>query len=491
MPAHRTSWHGPGASRPYGGPPPASGERFDVTSTIAAGQTIQHLILSDPAAPERCRDRLPDHGRHDHRQLHRRPLDGRADPHGQCGTAGRDRPRAGDRPVCHLETLPPTPSPPISAPSSARVWRCRPGHSRLFLCRTRAASRHRHGCAPPTRPRRWSSPDMLPYGAVAQNFTLTGPDGVEYRYARDVTGTITLTDGNPATAPTQAASADALGAGQYFYDVANGRLIADFGAPRAICDAATITAQWTGGQYQLPASSRGPARAPTSRWSTSSTAPPRRTASRSPPGTASPATGGSATSGLTKTGFVPATVGGADTSPAPGSAASAGSVVYYDATNHRIVARLASYSAGATATIAASVTGGQTVPETTAQTYLIENNASATGIWTRTGAAIPTTVSGPDLANRQGHHAPEERRRRQCRRCQRLSPGPTRGPARLDTHRAGLELLRPRERRYRRPFLGRPAFRRDPPGHALGQPPRPAGREPDAVARRISAQHRR
>ena len=99
--------------------------------------------------------------------------------------------------------------------------------------------------------------DMLPFGGVAQTFTLSSDNGT-FVYAYDATqsgnathGVSLVSQSAGSTAPAILTGPGTAGSDWVYYDAANGKIVSDFGTIAA-GHVASIYAQWQGGQYQLP-----------------------------------------------------------------------------------------------------------------------------------------------------------------------------------------------------------------------------------------------
>ncbi len=228
--------------------------------------------------------------------------------------------------------------------------------------------------------------DMLPYGAVANTFTITSDNGAfVYKYdasqAPNATHGVSLvSQGSGTTAPTILTGPGAVGFNWVYYDAANGKIVSNFDgiAPGHV---GAIDAEWSGGAYQQPG-----------------------TISQNFGSAASNSlmvdqlNGGTTTSSFTLTNgglsyVYDVGAGGAISFDAAkssvgahdigvgNSAASVSSMagVYYDAANYRIYANFGPVAGGTSASIAANFSGAETVNTASGSSFSQANNVSGTG----------------------------------------------------------------------------------------------------------------
>ena len=96
--------------------------------------------------------------------------------------------------------------------------------------------------------------DELPFGATAQTFTVSGPNGT-YNYSYSSASGVQLVSesAGAAAAPTiETAGPGATGTDWVYYDVADGKIISDFGTGLPAGSVGSISAAWQGGQPQSP-----------------------------------------------------------------------------------------------------------------------------------------------------------------------------------------------------------------------------------------------
>jgi fimbrial isopeptide formation D2 family protein/uncharacterized repeat protein (TIGR01451 family) len=245
--------------------------------------------------------------------------------------------------------------------------------------------------------------DLLPFGAVADTFTVNSPNGAfVYKYDASQAGNAThgvslVSQGAGTTAPSILTGPGATGSDSVYYDAANGKIEANFHGV-AVGGVGMITANWTGGQYQLP-------------------------------GTVSQSYGAGAGSsllvdqlngGTTTTSFtiihngvtyVYDIVGGVahfDSGKSMGAmdigvlgsgAAVAGGVgVYFDAANSRFYTNFGSVAAGSSTTVSASFTGADTVNSVTGHSYFAGNDVSGAGSFSSSAYGVSAVSSAPASA---------------------------------------------------------------------------------------------
>ena len=226
--------------------------------------------------------------------------------------------------------------------------------------------------------------DMLPYGATAQTFTLTGPDGSVWTYAY-ANGVVTLTSGNSATAPAILASQGADGSRWVWYDSADGKIVADFGAATS-GQWASIYAAWQGGQYQPQ---------PGLVQQTAAAAGNMQLVDQLAGGAAAQTVtlndnGNSYVYSVDSNGVMTLVSGDAASAPGVvgvGQGAAGARWIYWDAANSRIVANLGSVAAGYAASIAATFSGGLVLNSANPVPFALSDSPSAGGSWSDNGAA--------------------------------------------------------------------------------------------------------
>ena len=228
--------------------------------------------------------------------------------------------------------------------------------------------------------------DMLPYGAVATGFTLTGPQG-SFIYSVSG-GTITLLSGPAgATAPAILSGPGTTGTEWVYWDAADGKIVSDFGMLSA-GQTGAIHATYIGGQYQ------GKTGYAWENIGANQTDTNVQLVDQLPGGTSVSqftiqSDQGSFVYSVDGSGNVTLMSGNALYAPAigvgPGAAGT--SWVYYDAANSRIVANLASVSGGAsgvTASISAVFSGGTLLNASNPQDVPLSNGGAASAVWDST-----------------------------------------------------------------------------------------------------------
>lgn len=235
--------------------------------------------------------------------------------------------------------------------------------------------------------------DMLPYGATAQTFTLTGPDGSVWTYSY-ANGVVSLTAGNAATAPAILTAQGSDGSRWVWYDSADGKIVADFGAA-ASGQWASIDAEWAGGQYQAQ---------PGVVQQTAAAAGNMQLVDQ--------LAGGAVAQTVTLTdgantyvysvgagGVLTLLSGNAATAPGVvgvGQGAAGARWIYWDAANSRIVANLGSVVAGYSASLAATFSGGLVLNASNPVPFAMPDAPSAGGTWSDSGAAaVAVTATLP------------------------------------------------------------------------------------------------
>lgn len=243
--------------------------------------------------------------------------------------------------------------------------------------------------------------DLLPFGAVADTFTVNSPNGAfVYKYdasqASSATHGVSLvSQGAGTTAPSILTGAGAAGSDWVYYDAANGKIVANFHGV-AVGGVGMITADWAGGQYQLPG-----------------------TVSQSYAGGAGNSllvdqlNGGTTTSAFTVihngVTYVYDIVGGVaqfDVAKSnagavdigvlgSGAAVAAGKGVYFDAANSRIYTNFGSVAAGSSTTVSAIFTGADTVNSVTGHSYFAGNDVSGAGSFSSTAYGVSAVSSAP------------------------------------------------------------------------------------------------
>jgi fimbrial isopeptide formation D2 family protein/uncharacterized repeat protein (TIGR01451 family) len=259
--------------------------------------------------------------------------------------------------------------------------------------------------------------DELPYTAVSNSFTIS--DGLSGTYVYDVsnTGSVTLASSSsgaaaaPAivTTAAQAATDQAAGTRFVYYDVANGKIVSDFGiVPAGTSDTGSIAAEYSNsGQYQLPNTVTGPV---TSGASGSSSMLVDQLNGGAVVNTVTVTdSNGSYVYDVSSTGTL--TYDAAASTGAPGkepgigtgagdTAANTGNgFVYYDQSNNRIVANFASSDvvSGSSATITAGLaaaSGGQVLQSSTTPTDTgIGNNAGASAGYSSASGSVAVSAT--------------------------------------------------------------------------------------------------
>jgi fimbrial isopeptide formation D2 family protein/uncharacterized repeat protein (TIGR01451 family) len=254
--------------------------------------------------------------------------------------------------------------------------------------------------------------DMLPYGAVANSFTVTSPNGAfVYKYDASQAGNAThgvslVSQGAGTTAPSILTGPGAAGSDWVYYDAANGRIVANFHGVAA-GGVGMITADWTGGQYQLP----GTISQSYSSASASSLLVDQLN-------------GGTTTTSFTITHdgvkYVYDIVGGVAVFSAAksdagaqglavlgsGAAVAAGKGVYFDAANARIYTNFGAVVAGESTQIVAAFTGADTVNVMTGQSYFAGNAVSGGGAYSSTAYGVSqVSASLPSAGGNQSNIA--------------------------------------------------------------------------------------
>jgi len=241
--------------------------------------------------------------------------------------------------------------------------------------------------------------DTLPFGGTAQNFTLTGPDGSVWVYSVS-NGVVSLSSGNAATAPAIGSAAGATGARWVWYDQANGKIVADFGAASA-GQVGKIDAYVSGGQAQPVAGFVSQTVA--SGQSASVTLVDQLAGGAQASGFVLHWNGLDYAYDVAANGTVTARAGNPAGGPAIGTGSggtggSAGATIWYDAANSRIIASLGAVSggtAGQTVSLAATETGGTLLdtanPENVALTY----SPGASGAWASASGSVAISAGAP------------------------------------------------------------------------------------------------
>ncbi len=248
--------------------------------------------------------------------------------------------------------------------------------------------------------------DELPVGATAQTFSITGnivasgatpASTYTDNYTVDAAGNVTLASstGTGPAVTIQTAGAGAAGGNWVYYDKANGKIEADFGAGLPAGSTGSITAAWQGGQPQSPGyiSNAVSVSSSTSNYTVNDQLAGGQTIN-----TVTVSNGG-ATNTYSVDASGTLTLVGANNLGIGIGQGNGGSWIYYDTANNRVVTdfgTVTSANNGETFTVNASNSGSTEINQNSSQSQSVSGiGAPSAGYSSASGAAAAiTTVEG-------------------------------------------------------------------------------------------------